>query len=68
MIDFVMLAALVGLAFLVWDCVEVGRNDATNLVKPSSPTVAQISSSSTPTGRHLAGHPASLQRAPGSHK
>lgn len=27
-----MLAALIGLAFLVWDCVEVGRNDATNLV------------------------------------
>ena len=30
--DFVMLAALVGLAFLVIDCVEVGRNDAANLV------------------------------------
>ncbi len=32
MLDFLMLAALIGLAFLVWDCVEVGRNDATNLV------------------------------------
>ena len=32
MVDFIMLAALIGMAFLVWDCVEVGRNDATNLV------------------------------------
>ena len=32
MLDFIMLAALIGLAFLIWDCVEVGRNDATNLV------------------------------------
>ena len=30
--DFVMLAAFVGLAMLVWDCIEVGRNDAANLV------------------------------------
>ncbi|MCU0959896.1 MAG: inorganic phosphate transporter [Pirellulaceae bacterium] len=30
--DFVALAALVGLGMLVWDCVEVGRNDAANLV------------------------------------
>jgi phosphate/sulfate permease len=30
--DFLMLAALVGLGMLVWDCVEVGRNDAANLV------------------------------------
>ena len=32
MFDFIMLAALIGLAFLIWDSVEVGRNDATNLV------------------------------------
>ena len=30
--DFIMLAALIGLGYLIWDCVEVGRNDATNLV------------------------------------
>lgn len=30
--DFIMWAALVGLAFLIIDCVEVGRNDAANLV------------------------------------
>jgi phosphate/sulfate permease len=30
--DFIALAALVGLGMLVWDCVEVGRNDAANLV------------------------------------
>ena len=30
--DFLTLAALVGLAMLIWDCVEVGRNDAANLV------------------------------------
>jgi len=32
MSGFVGFAALVGLAMLIWDCVEVGRNDATNLV------------------------------------
>jgi len=30
--EFLALAAFLGLLFLVWDCVEVGRNDATNLV------------------------------------
>jgi phosphate/sulfate permease len=30
--DFIAIAALVGLGMLVWDCVEVGRNDAANLV------------------------------------
>src|SRR3972149_252910 len=30
--DFVAVAALIGLGMLVWDCVEVGRNDAANLV------------------------------------
>ena len=30
--DFLAVAALIGLAMLVWDCVEVGRNDAANLV------------------------------------
>lgn len=30
--DFLALAAIVGLGMLVWDCVEVGRNDAANLV------------------------------------
>jgi phosphate/sulfate permease len=29
---FIAVAAVVGLLFLVWDCVEVGRNDAANLV------------------------------------
>ncbi|MEW6358201.1 MAG: inorganic phosphate transporter [Planctomycetota bacterium] len=32
MFTFLCVAALVGLAFLVWDCAEVGRNDAANLV------------------------------------
>ena len=32
MFDFVVLAAIVGLGMLIWDCVEVGRNDAANLV------------------------------------
>ena len=32
MLDFVALAALIGLVMLIWDCVEVGRNDAANLV------------------------------------
>ena len=27
-----MIAALIGLGMLVWDCIEVGRNDAANLV------------------------------------
>ena len=30
--DFVAAAALIGVAMLIWDCVEVGRNDAANLV------------------------------------
>jgi phosphate/sulfate permease len=29
---FVAMAAIVGLGMLIWDCVEVGRNDAANLV------------------------------------
>ena len=29
---FIVVAACVGLAMLIWDCVEVGRNDAANLV------------------------------------
>jgi phosphate/sulfate permease len=29
---FLVVAAFVGLAMLVWDCLEVGRNDAANLV------------------------------------
>lgn len=32
MLDFVTLAMVVGLGMLIWDCVEVGRNDAANLV------------------------------------
>ena len=32
MLDFLMIAALIGLGMLVWDCIEVGRNDAANLV------------------------------------
>ena len=32
MFDFLALAALIGMGFLIWDCVEVGRNDAANLV------------------------------------
>ncbi|NQT37147.1 MAG: inorganic phosphate transporter [Planctomycetes bacterium] len=30
--DFLLLAMLVGLGMLIWDCIEVGRNDAANLV------------------------------------
>ncbi|MBN1910893.1 MAG: inorganic phosphate transporter [Pirellulales bacterium] len=30
--DFVFMAMAIGLAMLVWDCIEVGRNDAANLV------------------------------------
>jgi phosphate/sulfate permease len=30
--DFIIWAAILGLLFLVWDCIEVGRNDAANLV------------------------------------
>ncbi|MDP6357156.1 MAG: inorganic phosphate transporter [Planctomycetota bacterium] len=30
--SFIAIAAVIGLVFLIWDCVEVGRNDATNLV------------------------------------
>ena len=30
--DFIALAALIGLGMLIWDCVEVGRNDAANIV------------------------------------
>jgi phosphate/sulfate permease len=32
MLDFLMVAAFIGLGMLVWDCIEVGRNDAANLV------------------------------------
>ena len=32
MLDFVAVAAVFGLGLLIWDCVEVGRNDAANLV------------------------------------
>ncbi|MFO7907254.1 MAG: inorganic phosphate transporter [Pirellulaceae bacterium] len=32
MFDFIAIAALVGLGMLIWDCIEVGRNDAANLV------------------------------------
>jgi phosphate/sulfate permease len=32
--SFIAAAAVIGLLFLVWDCVEVGRNDAANLVNP----------------------------------
>lgn len=32
MTDFVTIATFIGLGMLVWDCVEVGRNDAANLV------------------------------------
>jgi phosphate/sulfate permease len=32
MVPFLTVLALVGVAMLVWDCVEVGRNDATNIV------------------------------------
>jgi len=30
--DFLAMAAFIGLGMLVWDCIEVGRNDAANLV------------------------------------
>jgi phosphate/sulfate permease len=30
--NFIAVAAFVGLGMLIWDCVEVGRNDAANLV------------------------------------
>lgn len=30
--DFIAIAAFLGLALLVWNCIEVGRNDAANLV------------------------------------
>ena len=30
--DFIAIAALIGLGMLIWDCIEVGRNDAANLV------------------------------------
>lgn len=30
--DFLVVAAFVGLGMLIWDCIEVGRNDAANLV------------------------------------
>lgn len=32
MLSFITVAAIIGLAMLIWDCVEVGRNDAANLV------------------------------------
>jgi len=32
MFTFINLATIIGLAMLIWDCVEVGRNDAANLV------------------------------------
>lgn len=32
MLSFITLAVFVGLAMLIWDCIEVGRNDAANLV------------------------------------
>jgi len=32
MVDFIIIAALIGLGMLAWDCIEVGRNDAANLV------------------------------------
>jgi len=31
-LSFVAIAAIIGLGMLVWDCVEIGRNDAANLV------------------------------------
>ena len=30
--DFIAIAAFIGLGMLIWDCIEVGRNDAANLV------------------------------------
>ena len=32
MLDFITIAAIIGLGMLIWDCIEVGRNDAANLV------------------------------------
>ncbi len=32
MFDFVIMATVIGLGMLIWDCIEVGRNDAANLV------------------------------------
>ncbi len=32
MLEFVVVAAAIGIAMLIWDCVEVGRNDAANLI------------------------------------
>jgi phosphate/sulfate permease len=32
MLNFVIVAAVIGMAMLIWDCIEVGRNDAANLV------------------------------------
>lgn len=32
MLDFILIAAFIGLGMLIWDCIEVGRNDAANLV------------------------------------
>jgi len=32
MFDFILIAAFIGLGMLIWDCIEVGRNDAANLV------------------------------------
>ena len=30
--QFIVAAAVIGIAMLIWDCIEVGRNDAANLV------------------------------------
>ena len=30
--DFITIVAFIGLALLIWDCLEVGRNDAANIV------------------------------------
>ncbi|GAB6166907.1 hypothetical protein JCM19992_29070 [Thermostilla marina] len=30
--DFITVLAFIGLALLIWDCIEVGRNDAANIV------------------------------------
>ena len=32
MLEFIAIAAFIGLGMLIWDCIEVGRNDAANLV------------------------------------
>jgi phosphate/sulfate permease len=31
-VDFLLILAFIGIGMLIWDCVEVGRNDAANLV------------------------------------